>query len=460
MLTKIFLSALAVRWLYAVLMIALMGDAGLQSVDSETYLAYARDFAAQIVSGSLGGMRWLGPIGDSMPLANWLFGLCGLVFGASTAFGYVLLQGIIDAGTCLLVYRIAETIDKAYATPAGWAAAFNPTQIVLSGLVLTDTPFLFFTALFLLGAVRYLRTPTWRQALLIGLALGAATMTRALSAPFAAVLLVFLLFAMLFRQSLFRHIIAQLSAAAVIFAVCIAPVLWRNVTQFGVWSLTPQSGIHLALWVVPLVKEATDGTPWQRSYNDIQRRVDTRYPTPTADPFEQSRRYNEIAREELPTLDIRATVKAWLVGAAINLGSPAIILSPPILSLPRTGFYATPGASPLDKIRNFIFHSENATYTWILLIGIASVLVVRLVQIMGLIVLLSRGGQLAVLCLFGLWITYVLVVDGPVASPKYRLPIEPPLMIFTGAGLSVLLARFLNDQHHAKTTKTSDHRFD
>jgi Dolichyl-phosphate-mannose-protein mannosyltransferase len=450
MLTKIFLSALAVRWLYAVLMVVLMGDAGLQSVDSETYLAYAHDFAAQIVSGSLGGMRWLGPIGDSMPLANWLFGLCGLVFGASTAFGYVLLQGIIDAGTCLLVYRIAETIDKAYATPAGWAAAFNPTQIVLSGLVLTDTPFLFFTALFLLGAVRYLRTPTWRQASLIGLALGAATMTRALSAPFAAVLLVFLPFAMLFRQSLFRHIIAQLSAAAVIFAVCIAPVLWRNVTQFGVWSLTPQSGIHLALWVVPLVKEATDGTPWQRSYNDIQRRVDDRYPTPTANPFEQSRRYREVALEELATLDIRAMAKAWVVGAAINLGSPAIILSPPILSLPRTGFYATPGVSPLDKIRNFLFHSENATYTWILLIGIAGVLLVRLIQFTGLVALLRQGGQLAILSLFGLWIAYVLAVNGPVATPKYRLPIEPPLTVLTGAGLSIMLRRFVYNEHYAK----------
>src|SRR5262249_22473211 len=160
-----------------------------------------------------------------------------------------------------------------------------------------------------------------------------------------AVLLLFLLFAKLAAKSSSRRIIAQLGAAAVVFALCIAPVLWRNVTQFGVWALTPQSGIHLALWVAPLVKEATDGTPWQHSYNDIQRRVDDRYPMHTANPFEQSRRYREIALEELATLDIRAMAKAWLVGSAINLGSPAIILSPPILNLPRTGFYATPGAS-------------------------------------------------------------------------------------------------------------------
>jgi hypothetical protein len=450
MLTKVFLSALAVRWCYAVLMVALMGDAGLQSVDSETYLGYAHDLAAQVVSGSLGGMRWLGPIGDSMPLANWLFGLCGLVFGAATAFGYVLLQGIIDAGTCLLVYRIAKTIDNTYAAPAGLAAALNPTQIVLSGLVLTDTPFLFFTALFLLGTVQYLRAATWRHAVLVGLALGAATLTRALSAPFVVVLLLFLLVAKLASRSFSRLVIAQLGVTAAIFTICIAPVLWRNVTQFGAWSLTPQSGIHLALWVAPLVKEAADGTPWQRSYNDIQRRVDDRYPTPTANPFEQSHRYREIALEELATLDIRAMAKAWLVGAAINLGSPAIILSPPILSLPRTGFYATPGASPLDKVKNFIFHSENATYTWILLIGIAGVLVARLVQLMGLIVVLHRGGQVVVLCLFGLWVTYVLAVNGPVASPKYRLPIEPPLMVLTGAGLSTMLRYFVYNKEHTK----------
>src|SRR5262249_13811496 len=99
---------------------------------------------------------------------------------------------------------------------------------------------------------------------------------------------------------------------------------------------------------------------------------------------------------------------------------------------------------------NFIFHSENATYTWILLIGIAGVLVARLVQLMGLIVVLHRGGQVAVPCLFGLWVTYVLAVNGPVASPKYRLPIEPPLMVFTGAGLSVMLRRFVDHKHHAE----------
>ncbi len=69
----------------------------------------------------------------------------------------------------------------------------------------------------------------------------------------------------------------------------------------------------------------------------------SRYPTPPSDLFEQSRRYQTVAREELTTLGIGPIAKAWLIGAAINLGSPGIILSPIISQLPRTGFYGTAG---------------------------------------------------------------------------------------------------------------------
>jgi 4-amino-4-deoxy-L-arabinose transferase-like glycosyltransferase len=441
MLWKIFLAALAIRWIYAVAMFALLGDAGLQSVDSQTYLYYAHDFAGHIAANSVSGMQWIGPVGNAMPLSQWLFTLCALIFHASAALAYVLLQGIIDSGTCMLIAGIAGALHKSYAAPAGIAAAVNPTQIVLSGLALTDTPFLFFCALLLFATVNWLRAPTWRWAVLIGLALGAATMTRALAAPFAAVLVLYLLIERVVRRLLSRRIIAQLVGAGAIFSVCIAPVLWRNVSQFGAWSLTPQGGVYVALWVAPWVNEAADGTPWARGYDEMQHRVDERYPTPAANPFEQSQRYEAVGREELATLGIRAMIKAWLIGAAINFGSPAVILSPPIMQLPHTGFYATPGATPIDKIRNFLLHSDNAIYAWILLAGIAGVMAARAVQIIGVIALMRDGGHLAVLCLFGLWIVYVLAVDGPIASPKYRLPIEGPLMVLTGVGLSVLPQR-------------------
>jgi hypothetical protein len=37
-----------------------------------------------------------------------------------------------------------------------------------------------------------------------------------------------------------------------------------------------------------------------------------------------------------------------------------------------------------------------------------------------------------------LWVSFVLAVNGPVASPKYRLPVEPALCLLTGAGFVAL----------------------
>jgi hypothetical protein len=39
------------------------------------------------------------------------------------------------------------------------------------------------------------------------------------------------------------------------------------------------------------------------------------------------------------------------------------------------------------------------------------------------------------------WCLYILAVNGPVASPKYRLPMEPALAVLTGAGLASLFNR-------------------
>ncbi len=437
MLLRIFIAATFIRWAYALLIFAVMGDAGLKGVDSIGYLAHAYNFAHAAAQGSLHGFAWLGTSTNVMPLFAWLIGLNAMLFGAFAPLAYVLMQGLFDAGTCVLIYCIAQTFDRRYALPAAAMACLNPTQIVLSGLVYTDTPFLFFVTVFLLASVRWLSTPSWRWASILGLALGAATMIRVLAAPWVPILLLFLLLVTIYRKQLSVRVITQLSVTACIFAVCIAPVLWRNVDKFGTLALTSQSGLHLAYWVVPLVKESYDGTPWQQGYNVMQKRIESRFPTGSDDPFENSRRYTDVAREALAELGPAAIVKAWLTGAAINIASPAVILSPPVSTLPRTGFYGTPGASPVEKIINFLFRSDNAFYAWILLAGIAGVAVIGIIQLAGILVILRESQHGAALLLFALWFFYILAINGPVASPKYRLPIESPLMVLAGAGLTL-----------------------
>ena len=113
-----------------------------------------------------------------MPMYVWLLASNVVAVGELAPFTTVLCQGVIDAATCLLVYAIAASISPRFAFAAGIAASLNPTQIVLSGLVYPDTLFVFFVAVSLLGAMRWLRSPSPRSAAAIALALGVGALTR------------------------------------------------------------------------------------------------------------------------------------------------------------------------------------------------------------------------------------------------------------------------------------------
>jgi hypothetical protein len=450
---KIFMAALAIRWIYALALFWFMGTAGLTGPDSIGYISMATSFAQAIAEGKVQGWHWLGPTPHLMPLFTWLISLCFLLFGPTAGpLAYVLLQGLFDAGTCVLVFGLASALAPRFALPAAIAAIINPTQIVLSGFVYTDTIFAFFCALFLFASLRWLSAPSMKWAALIGFGLAAAALNRVLVVPWAAVLLLFLLVAQGWSCILQPLRSASLVLAGVIAAASVAPVLARNVAVYGAWDLTAQSGMHLAFWVVPLVKEAKDGTLWTTTGEEIRKRSAARFGPPPANPFEESQRYAIIGREALNELGLQAMVKAWVIGSAINLATPAAIISPPIFSLPRTGFFATAGGTTTEKIVNFLFRSDNALYAWVLLTGIAGVAVWRLLQTFGLVTILQSGVGWPALGLFGLWIAYILFVNGPIASPKYRLPIEPPLMVLTGAALSSLQARRRSAPERKATT--------
>ena len=93
-----------------------------------------------------------------------------------------------------------------------------------------------------------------------------------------------------------------------------------------------------------------------------------------------------------------------------------------------------------EKIFNFVFRSDNARYAQLLLIGLAGVFLVRLIQLAGVIVALQTR-NFAALFFCAAWIAYVLLINGPVASPKYRLPLEPLFDVLTGAGIAAIIGR-------------------
>src|SRR5664279_1127336 len=175
---KIFFSALAIRWAYALVLFTAMGEPGLKGVDSYTYVDVAHQFAEAVAAGSVHGWDWLGPHTVVMPLYNGFISLIFLLFGKFGPIAYVLTQGAIDAATCILIFHTVQSIEPRYSIPATIAAIVNPTQIVMSGLIYPDTPFVFFVTLSLFGAVQWFQSQTIRNTALIAVGLCCAAMIR------------------------------------------------------------------------------------------------------------------------------------------------------------------------------------------------------------------------------------------------------------------------------------------
>jgi hypothetical protein len=379
---------------------------------------------------------------DRMPLYPLLLATIQSVLGTAPRAAAVVQAGF-DAGTCAAIAALGALVAPRVGLVAGILAAFSMTLIVLSSQMLTDTLFLFFLTVCALFIVWFLCTPTKSLALLAGLTGGFALLTRS-SVALLLVAAVPAIFIGAFHHS---RRIAQALLAAGLFAMAAAgpvvPIIWRNATVYHSLSLTSQTGDHLAFWIVPLVAQRANGTPYEETVQRMQtlyrERLAQRPASEQANPFVQSAVKGEIAREALAQLPLSAFVESWIEGTFVNLAAPAVLADPRVRALPKPNYYATPGASLWERARVYFFENPGL-YQLLLAAGVLASLPFLLLQAIGL-VMLTRSLPVAA-ALAVAFVGYFLLLSGPVAGPKYRLPMEPALLVLAAIPLARVAGRY------------------
>ena len=430
----VFATALAIRVAYVLGLYLGLGPDALTANDSIAYSSGAGLILDQGVA------VW--PT-DLMPLYLLFLAAHYAIQGTTDPLFPVLTQCAFDALTAVMAGLIAGRLDRKLALPAGLFAALCPSLIVTAGVIYTDSLFLFFATAALLGAQRWLQRPAWIWTAVLGTALGLALLTRVMMAPWALGSLAALPLGALVLRRLNWRAPLQMGLVALLCAGLQTPVLVRNAVEFDSFGLTAQGGSHALYWIAPLVRETVDGTPHEVGAADLRERFDASAAAAESNPFRRSNAMSAYALDELGRLGLGAIAKSWTIGAAINLGAPAAILSPPVAALPRTGFYDTPGTGKGEKIVNFLFANDNPGYAWILLVSLVGLVLARLVQLGGVVSLARRGREVrvALLLLLG-WVAFILLINGPIASAKYRLPIEPAMAVFFAQGFRVFVERW------------------
>ena len=356
----------------------------------------------------------------------------------------ILIQILLDSISCVVIALMAKSLFNKGFWVAGILSAINLNMVILSASLLTDTLFLFLFILFLFSLLQYLHSDKIIWFFLLVLFISSATLVRAASYYLLPFLLVGLVSLRLWQRDSILKITKLIIMYLVVTAVLLGGIHQRNYQQYGSVGFVSQTGTAILGWIVP----ATYQYSGQGSYQEGQQLARERLASALQrdqlealppNPFESSSYQANVGKDILFELGFLNMLKAWTVGAAINLLAPSVAFSPALRSMDHPSFYETKGVGLIDKLFNYIKNSSGLFYLLILAIGTVTSILFILLALVGVFKMFLQLPPITVTTLIILS-GYFLVITGPIIGVKYRLPIEPLLTLF--ASYAVVNCKF------------------
>jgi hypothetical protein len=425
------LCSVALRLGYQALMLE-FGGSFLNGSDSGKYLVITHEF--------LGGGWSSHSIAqlERMPLYPAFLAATFQLFGTDNLRAIVTLQAFVDGLSVLGIGVAARSMSARFAAPSALAAAVIPNFIVHASSVLTETVFTVFFVWGLAAVLWSLRRNTFLSLTAAGFFFGLALVTRPVMVHYLAALTPALILALRLhgRISLTRASALALVPAILILAFA-TPRAIDHHRNFGYLSLTTQQGTHLLNWFYGCLASATPCAERGRVVEEM-RPISAQRIAALGDakdnPFAVSAVESRLAIEKI------LSTPPSLILTSMSAGMFRVLM--------QTGFYesfaqfrqepaflsAMPGSSFTDRLSNFITANKTNGFMLLWVLAQGTLLLSRAVQLAGLIHGLREPDNRGATLILAATIAYFLVLTGPVASPKYRIPIEPPLLILFGMG--------------------------
>jgi 4-amino-4-deoxy-L-arabinose transferase-like glycosyltransferase len=335
------------------------------------------------------------------PVYPCLLALLIVLFKLPNAFlALRLLQALMCAALCAIVYGLGSEI---FGRRTGLAAALIFAFYLLMATMIWDTLLVsLLVPLAALLALRYDNQSPWRL-LALGLALGAAVMTNAVTLLLLPAVGFYLLgrFGWAGGKTL-RHLLLILAVSGLLFL----PWSFRNIATYG--GFMP---VRSGFWGILELTDNPDatGTIWLKH--------DGRLPASINEGI--TLHYRPMIAELAPLDEYRQDQYFKAKFFAYVLGRPL-----DFVRLLGVKFYYFVWFSPFDRVEPFWL----CEYLFVLLWGAA-----------GLYRSVREKKRVMLFVLLFVFYTGVYTIMGPLYNWKYRLPVEPLLIVLAGYGLSSLI---------------------
>ena len=423
----IFFLALLVRVGYAFLFVE---PEYLFTEDQTLYIKLAQQFPD---SGFLG----LTP--ERMPGYPLFIASIYSIFG-EVMWNVILIQILLDSISCIMIATIAHLLfDKGFWI-AGVLSSINLNMVILSSTFLPDTLFLFLFILFLFSFSQYLQNKNIRWFFLLTLFISLATLVRPSSYYLLPILLIGLVGWRLWERDTVIKISKLVALYLLVVGTLLGSIHQRNYQQYGSIALASNTGSHLLNWVVPATYQYSGQGSYQEGQKLAREKLafvlqNDHLERLPSNPFASSSYQANVGKELLFEFGFMNILKAWVVGSTINLLAPSVAYAPALRAMEHPSFYETKGSGIVEKLFNYIRNSSGFLYLSILAVGTIISIIFTMLALAGVFKMISALPPITVTTLL-LLVGYFFAITGPIIGVKYRLPIEPILILFVTSFLS------------------------
>jgi|GEM_PF-1122235 len=337
----------------------------------------------------------------------------------------------------LIAMRLVRHLSssKIVVLGTGIFLALEPVSILHSILFYSEPLFMLFFFLSLLYLFKYFEHKNVTQLIFSSALLGFATLTRPTTEYVPIIIAGIIIWEA--RTQLTKEVWLRTGAYLLVFFIVIAPWLYRNKVQFGVFALTPQTGVNLYANLLPSVLSIENGTSFDTEYTKLQAQgISGPNQTDIAEAQDYTNRAIPLLLEHPVALALTAgTVEIAffthdgvlemlkLIGIRpdLSLGTPALflLLHDPLKLLWFIGHYLH---SPIILV---LF----ARIVWIVVTVCFFIGVVRYIQKEGFTPYAVT--MLSVI----LYLALTTIIIGLAVTARYRLPAEALIIPFALYGL-------------------------